>query len=199
MRKGSTRRDWTTAEVRFLAESAGRVPRREICRRLKRSAKSVRRKAESMGLSLRVPAWSLVWCDECATWRTRLNAQGRCPVCQKRANIAAEAARCAYERAAMTPGQRRTFDEAEARRGRVKPHPRMPRRTGADGMGPFAASRAEQEWLAAMEAWQLERLTLEYDAEKQRLKRMREARGTNPRKKPYIRETNGASHGNPSS
>lgn len=183
MRKGSKRRDWSTAEVRYLLEHAGKVPRREISRALRRSAKSVRRKAESMGVSLRVPKWGMVWCDECAAWRTRTNAQGRCPVCQKRANIEAEAARCAEEYAAMTPDQRRAFDDSESRRGRVKPRPRMPRRRLPRGAGPAAEARAEQEWLAAVEAWQLERLTLEYDAEKQRLKRMRAVRGTNPRKK----------------
>lgn len=191
MRKGSKRNDWTTEEVRYLAEHAGKVPRREICRHLRRSAKSVRRKAESMRISLRVPVWRLHWCDECATWRTRLNAQGRCPVCQKRANVEAEAARCADELAAMTPGQRRSFEAAETRRGRVKPHSPRPRRKPSDGTGPFAASRSEQEWLAAVEAWELERLAKRYDAEKQRLKRMRAVRGTNPRKKS---ETNGALH-----
>lgn len=183
MRKGSTARPWTTEEVRYLAEHAGKVPRREICRALKRSANSVWQKAGSLRISLRVPVWRMEWCDECATWRTRLNDRGRCPVCQKRANIEAERARCAEEYAAMTPGQRRAFDDSESRRGRMKPHQRMPRRRRADGTGPFTADRAEQEWLAAMEAWQLERLTLEYDAEKQRLKRMRAVRGTNPRKK----------------
>lgn len=183
MRKGSKRRDWTTEEVRYLAEHAGRVPRREICRALKRSAKSVRRKAESLRISLRVPVWRMEWCDECATWRTSVNAQGRCPVCQKRANVEAENARCSDELAAMTPAQRRSFEAADSRRGGVKPPGRMPRRRRTDGMGLFAASRAEQEWLAAVEAWELERLTREYDASKQRLKRMRQARGTNPRKK----------------
>lgn len=184
MRKGSAARPWTTSEARYLATHAGRVPRREICRTLRRSSMSVKKKAARLGLSLRVPAWKMQWCDECATWRTRLNAQGRCPVCQKRANVAAEESRCADEMAAMTPGQRRSFEAAETRRGRVKPHAPTPKRRREDGMGPFAASKAEQEWLAAVEAWELERLAKEYDASKQRLRRMREARGTNPRKKP---------------
>lgn len=183
MRKGSAARPWTTEEVRYLAEHAGKIPRREICRALRRSSMSVKKKAGSLGLSLRVPIWGMEWCPVCATWRTGINARGLCPVCQKRANIEAEEARCAEELAAMDPAQRASFEAAEGRRGSAKPPGRMPRRRRTDGMGLFAASKAEQEWLAAMEAWQLERLQREYDAAKQRLRRIRRVRGTNPRKK----------------
>lgn len=100
-RKGATERPWTCSEVEWLRENAGKRTRRDICRELRRSRMSVQKKAARLGLSLRVRKWRLAWCDECATWRTRLNASGRCRVCQLRANAEKEAARCAEEYAAM--------------------------------------------------------------------------------------------------
>lgn len=49
--------EWTTREIAYLRESAGRVPLREIQLHLRRSAESVRKQAQSQGLSLRVPAY----------------------------------------------------------------------------------------------------------------------------------------------
>lgn len=42
--------------VNFLASNAGKMSANSIARRLRRSTKSVRRKAEKLGLSLRVSA-----------------------------------------------------------------------------------------------------------------------------------------------
>lgn len=50
-------REWTTREIAYLRESAGRVPLREIQLHLRRSAESVRWQAKRLGLSVRVPAW----------------------------------------------------------------------------------------------------------------------------------------------
>lgn len=165
-------RPWTTSEVARLREMAGEADRREICRELKRSRMSVQKKAAREGLSLRVRPWTLEWCVECATWRTRVNASGRCPVCQARANIDAELARCAAEYAAMSAGQRAAFDAVESRRGPSKRRPKRPSPTGD-----------EQADAAAVEEWEMEFLRRRYDAEKSRLRRMRKMRGTNPRKK----------------
>lgn len=72
--------EWTTSELAYLREAAGRVPLREIQLHLRRSAESVRKQAQSQGLSLRVPAWRMEWCDECATWRMRLRKNALCGV-----------------------------------------------------------------------------------------------------------------------
>lgn len=172
MRRGSKTRPWTCSEVERLGALAGKATRREICRELRRSRMSVQKKAARLGLSLRVRKWRLVWCVECATWRTRLNASGRCRVCQLRANAEKEAARCADEYAAMTPQQRAAFDAQDARRGPVKRRPKVPS-VGID----------EQEHLERVEAWEAEWWQRVYDAEKSRLRRLRKANGTNPRKK----------------
>lgn len=137
----------------------------------------MRSQARAQGLSLKVPKWRLEWCDECATWRTRINASGRCRVCQARANIAAEEARIRDALDALGPERRAGFDRGESQRGTQKrlqapPVKRVPR-----GATPYEQSRAEQEYLAAMEEWQAARLKLAYDAQKQRLKDIKAAAG----------------------
>lgn len=180
MRRGSKTRPWTCSEVERLRELAGRADRREICRELRRSRMSVQKKAAREGLSLRVRPWRLVWCDECATWRTRLNASGRCRVCQLRANLEKESARCAAEYSAMTAEQRAAFDAQDARRGPVKRRPKRPVR-GAD----------EQDHLERVEEWEAEYWQRAYDAEKSRLRRLRRARGSRPTKKAKTNGTSG--------
>ncbi len=48
MRKGARRNDWTCSELAYLREMAGVASRRDICRHLRRSAKSVQRKADRL-------------------------------------------------------------------------------------------------------------------------------------------------------
>lgn len=181
-RKGSAQRPWTTADVRYLAEHAGRIPRRDICLALKRSSMAVYKMAKRLGLSLRVPVRGLVWCDECASWRTWVSERtGSCRVCQMRERLAGREAACAEALAAMTPEQRAVYAESEAKRSTRRHAPR-PQRRRTDDMGLFEAARAEREWFAAVEEWEYRRLKLPYDAAKTRLRRMREVTGSNPRK-----------------
>lgn len=183
-RRGEAQRPWTTEEVRYLAEHAGREPLREICRRLKRSQSSVKARAHRMGVSLRAPAWCLAWCDECATWRTSVSERtGRCRVCEMRHRTEGREAACAEALAAMTPEQRSLYASTESRRGTRKKADPMPKRPDTRPMGRFEAVRAERAWHAAVEEWELRRAKLPYDAAKTRLRRMREATGSNPRKK----------------
>lgn len=135
----------------------------------------MRHQARAHGLSLAVPVWRLEWCDECATWRTRINANGRCRVCQAKANIAAEEARIRDALDAMEPSRRSGFDRSESKRGTVKRIPAPPRKRVPPDATPCEKSRAEQQHLREMEEWQAARLKLVYDAQKQRLKDIREA------------------------
>ena len=153
------------------------MPLREIQRHLRRSAEGVRHQARAHGLSLAVPRWRLEWCDECATWRTRINANGRCRVCQARANIAAEEARIRDALDALEPAKRAGFDRGESQRGTQKRIPAPPVRRAPKEPTPYLRSKAEQEYLAAMEEWQAARLKLVYDAQKQRLKDIKAAAG----------------------
>lgn len=183
-RRGDSQRPWTTEEVRYLAEHAGRLPIREICRELKRSQGSVKMRAKRMGLSLRTPVWGMEWCDECATWRTSVSERtGRCRVCETRHRAEAHEAACAELLAAMGPRERAVYESTESRRGtRKAPGPR-PRRPDTRRMGWFDAVRAEREWLAAIEEWEWRQAKRPYDAAKTRLKRMRRAAGASPRGK----------------
>jgi hypothetical protein len=162
--------EWTTSELAYLREAAGRVPLREIQLHLRRSAESVRKQAQSQGLSLRVPAWRMEWCDECATWRMRLRKNGRCGVCQLRANIQREEERIAEALRSLPMERRLAFERGEAKKGRQKASAPPPVKRVPSDATPYERSRAEQEYLAAMERWQAERLQLRYDAAKQRLK-----------------------------
>lgn len=164
-------REWTTREIAYLRESAGRVPLREIQLHLRRSAESVRWQARRLGLSVRVPAWRLHWCDECATWRTRIQANGRCRVCQARANIEREEGRIADALRGLPLERRLAFERGESKKGRQKAMGPPPvRQRVQEDATPYQRSRAEQDYLAAMERWQWERLQMRYDAQRQRLK-----------------------------
>ena len=179
MRAGDERRDWTAADERALARMAGEVPRREICRRLRRSKASVEAKAHRMGLSLRCYPWTLVWCDACATWRTEVDANGSCPVCEARRRLEAAEARCAEALALLPPEERALYAATESLRGSSVPPRPASVAAGATG---YARRKAEAERLAAVEAWERKTLERRANAAKTRLKRIREKAGANPRK-----------------
>lgn len=183
-RRGSAQRPWTTAEIDRLRDMAGRIPVREICRQLKRSRKSVEHAAARLGLSLRCCRTRLVWCDECASWRSRLNDDGKCRVCQMRDQLAGREAACVDEYVSMTPEQRAVYDEEESSRG-TRPSSLGPRPTMREScpLSRYQRDKARSDYFLAIEAWEHRRVLLPYNAAKTRLKRMREIRGTNPRKK----------------
>ena len=182
-RRGEAQRPWTTEEVRYLAEHAGRVPLREICRHLKRPQGAVKMRAKRLGLSLRAPVWGLVWCDECATWRTSVSERtGRCRVCEMRHRTEGREAACAEALAAMTPEQRALYASTEARRGTRKRPEKVPPPIIPDNATEREAELIRARYAAAVEEWEWRSLKLSYDAAKTRLRRMREKTGTNPRK-----------------
>ena len=87
------RRSWTTSEVRFLKKWAGRISANEICEALGRSKASVQSKVCELrkggeGVSLRHYESVLVWCPNCATWRTKVfKGTGLCLVCRLRSRV----------------------------------------------------------------------------------------------------------------
>lgn len=182
-RKGSAQRPWTTDELDRLRDMAGRLPRRDICRELRRSGEAVKTAAKRLGLSLRCYRAKLVWCDECAGWRSAIDKDGRCRVCRMRGQLAGREAACVEEYAAMTPAQRAVYDEQEAKRGTrpssLGPRPKM---RESCPVSRYQRDKARADYLLALEAWEHRRLKLPYDAAKTRLRRMREVTGTNPRK-----------------
>lgn len=181
-RNGAKQRPWTTAEIAFLKDSAGLVPRREICRRLHRGKRAVENKAQQLGLSLRCHVPKLAWCDDCATWRGYLDADGRCRVCRMKDQLQGREAACADAMAAMDPTTRRIYEDAETKR-QSRRLPLKPRKHESCPMSRYERSKAETRYLLDIEDWQYQCLKLQYDAAKTRLRRMREKTGTNPRKK----------------
>lgn len=183
-RRGSRQVAWTTADTRYLANAAGKVPLRDICRHLKRSADAVKTRASRMGISLRVPVWGLVWCDECATWRTELSPMtGRCRVCDLKHATARHEAACAEVMEKLPQKRRALYASTEAGRGSRRKLPPAPRKPSTSSMGYIEAARAERKWLIAMEEWEYRKARLPYDAAKTRLGRMRRDLGISPRKK----------------
>ena len=181
-RKGSSQRPWTTDELDRLADMAGRLPLRDICRDLRRSKRAVETAALRLGLSLRCYRKRLVWCDECASWRSSLNNDGRCRVCAIREGLAGREAACSEAMAAMTARQRSVYVASESKR-LTRRYPPRPQKRPCCTTSRYQKDKAEADHLLATEEWEYRRLKLPYDAAKTRLRRMREVIGTNPRKK----------------
>lgn len=193
-RKGAVQEDWTTAEIAFLRDAAGRLSRREICFHLKKSHSSVEHQARREGLSLRCYKQALVWCNECASWRSYVNARtGRCKVCKMRIQLHGREVACAETMAIMTPEQRLVYEETESLR-ETREVPKRPVKQESCPVSRYQRKRAEERYLRALEAWEYKCLYLQYDAAKTRLRRMRKKTGTNPRKN---NETSGDLHNRP--
>lgn len=181
-RPGDAQRPWTTAEIAYLRDTAGRIPRRDICRRLRRSRSSVETMACRLGVSLRCYMPKLVWCDECAKWRSHVDADGRCRVCRMREQLRGREDACAEALAAMDPAQRAVYEEGESRRQTRRVPPRPAKRASCP-VSRYQRAKAEADHALAVEEWEHRCLKLRYDAAKTRLRRMREKTGANPRKK----------------
>jgi len=182
-RKGDIQAPWTTREVMFLRENAGKMPVDAICRCLKRSNTSVETLASRLGLSLRCYRSKLVWCDECASWRTSVSyTMGRCKVCALRDRLNRCEEACAKTLKLLSPQQRARYQSFDDKRQpRALPH--KPYKHYSYRYNRYELERAEDLYLRELEDWELRCLTLRYNAAKMRLSRMREKSGQSPRKK----------------
>lgn len=179
-RRGEHHEPWTTSDEAYLRENAGIVPLRDMALHLKRSQSAVRIRASLLGVSVRCYERTLVWCDQCATWRTSLDGNGRCQICRLKGQLQAVEARIADELQAAPQDVRELYARTESlRASAVK---RVPLGTWQEGSR-YDRMRVQEIYLRNVE--EAERATLQrmVDACKTRLKRIREKRGTNPRKK----------------
>lgn len=182
-RKGAKQNAWTTQEEKYLLDNAGVLTRREICRHLKRSSKSVKHKAERLGISLRCYTGKLTWCNQCATWRTTVSERtGYCRVCAKREMLARSEQRVSEELAHLNFNQRNKCMQEEAHRGTRQP-PQKPVKQASTVGSLYARKKAEEVYLKDLERWEVACLDQLINANKTRLKRIRQKLGTNPRKK----------------
>lgn len=176
MRRGERLRPWSVSDVRWLVESAGMMPLRDICRHLGRSDQSVRSRAALLRRSgvdvppLRYHRSTLVWCDHCATWRTRVDDMGMCPVCAMRSRLAA--ARGVEDGiVAALPDADRARRRVHTHGSRIDPRPRAP---DTSGMSAVRAARAEDDHCRRVEAWEIANIRRELKATWRRIERMRE-------------------------
>lgn len=172
MRKGQPRCDWTTGEIRYLREHAGKVPLREICRHLRRSTRSVAVMAGRMRLSLRCYTSKLVWCPRCAAWRESVSAKtGHCRICAKRDALERAKLRTAAAYAKLPAAKKLVIDEKMSKYS-SDPGPRPVHPAPFSGSH-YANQKAEEEYSVALERWELGRLTKLVDNEKSRLRNIR--------------------------
>lgn len=182
MRKGRPRVDWTTEEIRFLRENAGKMPLRDLCRKLKRPTDAIAMMASRMRLSLRCYNSKLQWCDRCASWRSSLSEKtGHCRVCFKRDQLSRAKARTAAAYATLSAKDKQIYSKNVAmRESSAIPRPKEPVSLHRSD---YERRKAEEQHQIALERWEIKRLDKLINKEKTLLKRMRLKTNANPRKK----------------
>ena len=154
MRRGARRRDWTVADLEYLARSAGCVPKREICRHLRRSSKSVERKAawlraRGRAVDLRCHRPALATCPSCGRLSGHLGREGICEPCRRRAQLATVHARIAELLPLLPPGERDTYEQTEAET--ESRHDPLPKAPDTRGMSRYRRAKAEEAHALAVE------------------------------------------------
>ena len=171
------RKNWTTSEIKRLCDWAGRRPLREICEELGRSEASVRGKArelrkEGREISLRFYESNLVWCSNCATWRTKVFSKtGACLVCRLRERVDRAKAKCDGALSALPDEARAEFLSKQSKRGSCPPQ--KPKLVSPRDNSPYEVKKAQVANALAAEEWQVAYLRKMANAEKTRLLRIR--------------------------
>lgn len=180
--RGLMQRPWRGSDTEYLRSMAGRIPLSEISASLGRSNGAVKMAAKRLGLSLRCSMPRLVWCNECASWRSRVNPKtGKCRVCQMRSRLKGREDACSREYASLTVQQRYNYDKNESRRGpRASSIEPRPVKQGSCPVSRYERDKAEAEWLLAIEQWEYRKVERAYGAAKKRLSNMRKLIGNSP-------------------
>lgn len=175
-RKGARQRPWTTREVDGLREMAGRVPRREICRRLRRSASSVKSKAHELrasgeAVSLRCHASAVEVCPACGRTSALMGRDGVCEACRRAEQLRGIEADIADILSELPADERAVYAATEAERETAgEPMPAMrPTR----GVSRYEAERNSELNARAMEQWRVRRLRRLVRAAQKRRERIR--------------------------
>lgn len=182
-KKGARQRPWTTREVDELREMAGRVPRREICRRLKRSASSVKSKAYELresgeDVSLRCHTGSMEICPACGHMSGLMGRDGICEACRRAEQLRGIEEDIADLLAALPAGERAVYEATEAERETASEP--MPPMQPTHGVSRYEAARNAERNARAMEQWRvrrLRRLVKAAQKRKERIRRKAEERG----------------------
>lgn len=178
------KKPWTTRELKLLFEWAGHKPKREIAYELKRSPGAVQMQAKRYGISLRYWHSTLVWCDQCATYRTELDELGRCPICRERTTYAATQSTIGAWLTMLEEHERDMYADNEALVESQR-ETTAPRTTIHPGMSIYERARAEDRLAREREAAELKFWVRANAAARQRLKRIRDkaqAKSAGPRR-----------------
>lgn len=175
MRSGAKRHDWTVLEETYLLTHAGRIPRRDICRHLRRSSQAIYSKAKHLRLrghlvDLRCYKPRLVTCPACGCLRSKMGRQGICEPCRRREQLATIQARISDLLRQLPAEERELYAETEAEL-ESKPDP-MPKPPNCHGMTYYQRSRAKEAHEMAMEAWASRNLQRQVKAAQKRKERI---------------------------
>lgn len=177
MRKGAKRRDWTVADLQFLRDNAGKMPRRELSRALKRGAASVkqqvyRMRREGEDVTLRHFHSKLTVCPHCGARRSRMGSEGVCLPCRRRRQLAKVHHRISCIMQCLPMEERAVYQETEAETESAwDPKPDAP---DTSGMGSYERARAEEAYEIAVEDWLARNLMRQIKAAQKRKERMQE-------------------------
>lgn len=133
MRAGARRNDWQLDEVRYLLDNAGRVPKHEICRKLRRSSKSVehmasRLRSQGYAISLRCYQSQAVTCPSCGRSSLTARETGICRPCTLCRRLAATEGQISDLLRRLPADVRSIYEDTEAEKGTriIDPMPKMP-------------------------------------------------------------------------
>ena len=174
-RKGARQREWTVADLKFLRENAGVIPRRELSRILKRGAKSLERRVAHMredgeDITLRCFRSKLTVCPHCGALRSRMGREGVCEPCRRRRQLAKVHHRISCIMQRLTMEERAVYQDTEAET--ESSHDPMPEPPDTSGMGSYERARAEEAHEIAVEAWLSADLKRQIKAAQKRKERM---------------------------
>ena len=177
-------RPWRKSEEAYLKESAGRVPMKEIAAHLKRSQGAVREHAREMRARgedvacLRVYTPRTVMCPFCGKPRTRFD-HDMCRVCKLERLIEKHKDTSYslwlnldpdYQARTLGNSAHRDSDIGTVLSFRKIPSPKRP---DTSGMTAYQAAKANDEYLIALEAAEIDRLEHNFSALRVRENRWR--------------------------
>ena len=177
MRPGARRSDWTYEDVRFLLDNAGRIPKRDICRRLRKSAKAVesmayRLRKRGHAIDLRCFEPSAIVCPSCGRSSLTAKDTGICRPCTLRRRLAATEGQIADLLHRLPPDTRAIYEDTEAEKGSraFDPMPKMP--AYAEQPTRYRRLRDEEAFDRDMEEWEARRIQRELKAAQKRKERI---------------------------
>lgn len=177
MRKGSRRNDWTVSDTNYLIQNAGRIPKRDICQLLKRSSKSVERKAawlreHGVPINLRCYVSRLDTCPSCGRMTGRIGRDGVCEICKRQEQLRTINARIANIFPHLSLKDRDEYEKTESEcESRHDPLPQAP---DMQGLTYYQQQKRLEDYTLAAERVVVGNLKREIKARQKRKERMEE-------------------------